>query len=158
MSAPSGTTRPPNVVRATWGGSYLFDTARADGVPGLVLDGHSTAAQSPVDALLSALAACAGIDVVDILAKRRTPAERLEVTATGSRRAEPPRRFERIELVFDIGGAKIERVHAERAVQLAFEKYCSVAASLAPDIQVETIVVVNGERGAPVGQVIWSPV
>jgi uncharacterized OsmC-like protein len=43
-------------------------------------------------------------------------------------------------------------VHAERAVSLAFEKYCSVAASLAPDIVAETIVVVNGVRGAAVRQ------
>ena len=146
------------VIRATWGGGYLFDAARADGVPGLRLDGHSTEAQSPVDALLSALASCAGIDVVDILAKRRTPVERLMVEASGTRREQPPRRFERITLTFEMAGAGIERVHAERAVQLAFEKYCSVAASLASDIQVETVVVLNGERGAAVGQVIWSPV
>jgi uncharacterized OsmC-like protein len=30
-----------------------------------------------------------------------------------------------------------ERNHVERAVQLSFEKYCSVATSLAPDTQLE---------------------
>jgi uncharacterized OsmC-like protein len=39
-------------------------------------------------------------------------------------------------------------VHAERAVQLAFEKYCTVAASLAKDTIVRTIVIVNGVAGA----------
>jgi putative redox protein len=122
------------------------------------LDGSAKTGQTPPDALLSALATCAGMDVVDILAKRRTPVERLALEVQGTRREQPPRRFEQIVLVFDVHGAGIERVHAERAVQLAFEKYCSVAASLASDIQVDTIVVLNGERGAPIGQVIFSPV
>jgi len=144
------------VMRAEWKGGYEFDVGRGDGVPTLRLDGNRKAGQSPVDALLSALAACAGIDVVDILAKRRTPVETLTVEASGTRREQPPRRFERITLTFEITGAGIERVHAERAVQLAFEKYCSVAATLAPDIQVETVVVLNGERGAPIGQLIFT--
>jgi uncharacterized OsmC-like protein len=60
-------------------------------------------------------------------------------------------------LTFRINGAGIERLHAERAIQLAFDKYCSVAASLAPDIVVETIVVLNGEDGAPLRQHIFTP-
>lgn len=151
-------TRPPNVIRAVWAGDQRFDTGRTDGTPSVHLDGRAATGQTPPDALLGALAACAGIDVVDFMAKRRTPVERLAVEVHGSRRAEAPRRFEQLTIVFELDGAGIERVHAERAVQLAFEKYCSVAASLAADMQVETVMVLNGERGAPVGQVIWSPV
>jgi len=154
----TGESRPPNVIRAVRAGEHRFDTARTDGSPAARLDGSAATGQTPPDALLSALAACSGIDVVDIMAKRRTPVERLAIEVHGSRRSEMPRRFERLTLIYVLDGAGIERVHAERAVQLAFEKYCSVAATFADDIQVETIVVLNGERGSPVGQVIWSPV
>jgi putative redox protein len=143
--------KPPSRVRATWTGEHRFETGRTNGVSAL-MDGSGKTGQTPPDALLNALASCSGVDVVDILGKRRTPAERLVVDVEGRRREEPPRRFEHITLTFRIDGAGIDRIHAERAVQLAFEKYCSVAASLAPDIVVETVVVLNGENGEGVRQ------
>jgi putative redox protein len=145
----------PNLVRAVWLGEHRFDAGRPDG-PAMRLDGSATTGQTPPDALLSALAACSGIDVVDILAKRRTPVETLAIEVQGERRAELPRRFVRLTVTYTVDGAGIERVHAERAVQLAFEKYCSVAATLAPDMQVETVVVLNGARGEATVQKILS--
>jgi putative redox protein len=140
--------RSPNVVRTTWAGGYRFDTGRPGG-PIARIDGDGETGQSPPDALLSALATCSGIDVVDILAKRRTPVEKLTIDVEGARREEIPRRFVHLTLTYNLEGAGLEAVHAERAVALAFEKYCSVAASLAPDIEAETIVVINGVRGTP---------
>jgi putative redox protein len=143
--------RPPNAVRTTWAGGYRFDTGRPGG-PIARIDGDGETGQSPPDALLSALASCSGIDVVDILAKRRTPVETLTIDVEGERRDDIPRRFTRLTLTYALDGAGVEALHAERAVALAFEKYCSVAASLAPDTVVETIVIVNGVRGTPVSQ------
>jgi putative redox protein len=88
--------------------------------------------------------------VVDILAKRRTPAERMSVDVEGERREAHPRRFLRIRLVFRVDGPGVDAPHVERAISLSLEKYCSVAASLAPDIVLETTAVVNGETGQPV--------
>ena len=143
--------RAPNVIRATWAGEHRFDTGRPDGAVAR-LDGAAHTGQTPPDALLSSLAACSGIDLVDILAKRRTPVERLTIDVEGERREEMPRRFLRLRIAYRVDGAGIEAVHAERAVALAFEKYCSVAASLAPDIVVETTVTVNGVGGGIVVQ------
>jgi putative redox protein len=142
-----------NVIRATWAGEHRFDTGRPDGAA-TRLDGSAKTGQSPPDAMLSAVAACSGIDVVDIMAKRRTPVERLTVDVEGERRETAPRRFTQLRLVYRVDGAGIEAGHAERAVSLAFEKYCSVAATLAPDIAVETQVVVNGVPGKVVPQQI----
>jgi putative redox protein len=143
----------PNVIRATWAGAYRFDTGRPDG-PTARLDGNAETGQSPPDVLLSSLAACSGIDVVDILTKRRTPVERLTIEVEGERRDEMPRRFTHLLVRYRVDGAGIEALHAERAVALAFEKYCSVAASLAPDTEVETVVVVNGVEGSRVRQAL----
>jgi putative redox protein len=141
--------KPTITVRATWAGEHRFDTGRPDG-PTARFDGSSKTGQNPVDALVSALATCTGIDVVDILGKRRTPPERLVVDAFAERRAEHPRRVERVRLTFTMEGAGIEPEHTERAVALALAKYCSVAATLAPAVVVETIVVVNGRAGGVV--------
>jgi putative redox protein len=147
--------RRRQVVRATWAGEHRFDSGRPDG-PAARFDGSAVSGQSPVDALLSALASCSGIDVVDILAKRRTPVERLVVDVEADRRETPPRRLVRVEVHFQVDGQGIERVHAERAVQLAFEKYCSVSASLAPDTVIETRLTLNGESGDPVRQSVGA--
>jgi putative redox protein len=157
-TAPASTPKPkpPSHVGAAWRGDHRFDTGRLNG-PLTLMDGSGSAAQSPPDALLSSLASCSGVDVLDILAKRRTPVESLMIDVEGERREQMPRRFERIHLTYRVAGAGIERVHAERAVQLAFEKYCSVAASLAPDIVVTTEVEVNGETGEAVRQKMFSP-
>jgi putative redox protein len=143
--------KPTITVRATWAGEHRFDTGRPGG-PVARLDGSTKSGQNPVDALVSALATCIAIDVVDILAKRRTPPERLVVDAHAERRAEHPRRVERVRMDFIVDGAGIEIAHTERSVALAIEKYCSVAATLAEDVVVETRVIVNGEAGAVVSQ------
>lgn len=130
-------------IIARWDGEHRFDTGRPDGAPAR-FDGSGTGGQSPMDALLSALAACAGIDVVDILGKRRTLPQRFRIEADGRRRDTPPRRYTHIALRFMLDGGDVEAVHAERAISLAFEKYCSVAASLAPDTVLETTLVLNG--------------
>lgn len=138
--------RPPSRVRVDWAGEHNFDAGRPGG-PTLRLDGHARTGPSPVDGLLAALAACTGVDVVDILAKRRTPVERFGVNVTGTRVTTIPRRLEHVLLEYEIAGPGIERVHAERAVELAVTKYCSVRDSLAPDIEIEWTVVLNGEPG-----------
>ena len=146
-AAAHASAKPTITVRAIWAGAHLFDTGRPDG-PVARFDGSSKTAQNPVDALVSSLSTCVAIDVVDMLAKRRTPAERMVVDAHAERRATHPRRLERVTLTFRVDGAGIDLAHTERAVALALEKYCSVAASLAPDIVMETMVVVNGDAGS----------
>lgn len=133
-------------VEVTWAGEHRFDAGRPGG-PTSRLDGDGATGQSPVDGLLSALAACSAADVVDILAKRRTPVERLRVEVRGERREELPRRFMKIELRYLVDGAGIEAPHVERAVALSHEKYCSVGATLAPDLVISTVAVVNGQVG-----------
>ena len=139
--------KPTITVRATWSGAHVFDTGRPDG-PTARFDGSAKVGQNPVDALVSSLATCVAIDVVDILAKRRTPASALVVDAHAERRATYPRRLERVTLTFRVDGEGVEVGHTERAVALALANYCSVAASLATDIVMESIVVANGTSGS----------
>ncbi|MEO5588424.1 MAG: OsmC family protein [Gemmatimonadaceae bacterium] len=134
-------TEPSRIV-VGWKGERRFEATR-EGRPPILLDGDSVAAPSPTDALLASLAACVSIDVVDILAKRRTPVETYDVEVVGERVDAVPRRFTHITLNLSVVGAGIERVHAERAVELAVTKYCSVRDSLAKDIVVDWTLKLN---------------
>jgi putative redox protein len=145
------TPRPPNRVHVRWAGERRFDAGRPGG-PTLRLDGDGVSGQGPVDAVLSALASCVSVDIVDILAKRRTPVSTLTIDVTGERVTTIPRRLRRVLLDFHIDGAGIERAHAERAIDLSITKYCSVRDSLAPDIEVEWTLTLNGEPGVLINQ------
>jgi putative redox protein len=127
-----------------WAGERRFDAARPGG-PAIRLDGSGETGPSPVDGLISALASCTAVDVVDILAKRRTPVESLTIDVVGQRFDGTPGRLTHVRLDYTIAGAGIERVHAERAIELAVTKYCSVRDSLDPKIPVEWALTLNGE-------------
>jgi putative redox protein len=101
-----------------------------------------------VDTMLGALAACTAIDVIEYLVKRRTPAARLDVRVDAERRPTAPRRVLHARLEFAIDGEGIDVAHAERAIALSFQTYCSISHSLAPDVRLESRLVLNG-RGLP---------
>jgi putative redox protein len=122
-----------------------------------LIDGDSKIAPGPVETLLGAVLSCSGVDVVDILAKRRTPVSRFEASAKAHRHAEHPRRVMRLELEYHIDGEGIDAESAERAIELAFEQYCSVAASLGADIQTWSTLVLNGHASEPRTRKMWTP-
>lgn len=136
--------KPPSRVTAKWVGGQRFDSGKPGG-PVSRFDGRSETGQSPPEGLLSALAACSAIDVVEILAKRRTPVASLEVDVVGERLEGTPRRFTHITLTFRIGGAGIEKEQAERAIELAVNKYCSVRDSLRQDIGIDWTLDLNAD-------------
>lgn len=118
-----------------WDDEKRFEVETETGVR-VALDGDRTAGPSPMEALLASLAGCMAIDVVDILRKGREELTGCTVRAEGERREDPPRRYTEIRLVFELEGRGLSRRKAERAVELSRETYCSVSASLAPDLDV----------------------
>jgi putative redox protein len=136
--------KPPAKVTVTWDGEHRFDGARANGGPSIHMDGSGKTGPSPVDTLLCALAGCTGVDVVDILAKRRTPVATMAVDVEGERFAGVPGRVTKIVMTYRITGDGIEREHALRAIELAVTKYCSVRDSLDPTMPIEWVLVLNG--------------
>lgn len=147
-SPAAGSPKPSSHAEVTWRGDQRFDTRRPGG-PVARIDGNGETGQGPVDMLLSALASCVSIDVVMILAKRRTPASRLDVAVRGDRAGTTPRRLLAVDLHFTIDGDGIDRADAIRAIDLGLNKYCSVHDSLASDIAYTWSLTLNGEAGAP---------
>ena len=146
MTAPVApqATKPPSRVHVRWVGEQRFETGRAN-APTAVIDGNGKTGQSPPEALLSALASCVSVDVVAILAKRRTPVESLEIDVVGERIDTTPRRYKHITLNFHIAGKGIEKDQALRAIELSATKYCSVRDSLRNDIIIDWTVDIRAE-------------
>ena len=134
-------------IEVVWEGGRRY-RGGAPGGPTLLLDGDRQVSPGPVDAVLIALAACSAIDVVQILEKRRTPAASLSVRLDFSRAETPPRRLTEIRVLYRVA-TEAERHHVERAVELSMEKYCSVATSLAPDIDLTWQVEVQTPEQVP---------
>jgi len=104
--------------------------------PTILVDGDTTVATSPVELLLLAAATCTASDIVIILQKQRVQLEALDVDVDGTRRDEEPRRFTAIMFHVRVRGEGADEVKVRRAVDLSIQKYCSVIASLAPDIPI----------------------
>ena len=133
----------PSRILVEWKGDRKFEAGR-EGRPAVLLDGDGFAGPTPPESLLAALASCVSVDVVDILSKRRTPVETYNVEILGERVDTIPRRFKHIVINVSIKGEGIDRVHAERAIDLAVNKYCSVKDSLDPNLPVEWTLTLNG--------------
>lgn len=154
-AAPRKTTSGPiGHSHSVWQGGLRFVAGIGERVH--AIDGNSKTAPSPVETLLNAFGTCAGSDVVDFLEKRRTPVTRLEVDIAAARRGEHPRRITAVEMTFTMDGPDIELEQAERAIHLSFEKYCTVGASLAGDIALTSVLVLNGQSYEPVVQPMFS--
>lgn len=93
-------------------------------------DPQQKQAQSPTELLLSAAAACAAVDVIGMLQKKRKTINGLTVEAEGQRRDQHPRYFTDILLRFQLSSPDTSEDVLAKVVALAVDKYCSVAATL----------------------------
>jgi putative redox protein len=84
----------------------------------------------PKALLLSGLAGCSGIDVVEILEKMRVPFADLEITAEAEQTEDHPRVFKTIHMTFSVKADDDQRDKIIKAIDLSLDKYCGVAAML----------------------------
>ncbi len=108
------------IGRNTTGGSVQMGTI--DDRPGV----------SPMQLILVGLAGCTGVDIVDILKKKRQPLKALKVQVRGKRAEDYPKVYKEIEITYLLWGIGIDPKAVEQAIKLSEEKYCSVGAMLRP--------------------------
>lgn len=119
----------------TWVASHHFMSEQNG--QRISLDGAVEQGMSPKALLLSGIAGCSGIDVVDILQKMRVAYTRFEVVAEAEQTEEHPRVFTTIQLTYRIDVDPVELDKVKKAVDLSLEKYCGVAAMLRKNSPVE---------------------
>src|SRR5688572_348153 len=101
-------------------------------------DSQRSSAPSPVELLLVALGSCTATDVASILKKKRQRVTSYTIEVSGERRADYPRRYTSMNVRHIITGTGISRKAVAHAIELSETKYCSVAATLRPQVEIQT--------------------
>ena len=93
----------------------------------------------PMNALLTSLGACSGMDVAAILLKRKQKLGSLTVEVSGKRpKYGHPKPFTEIHLKFLVGGASIEEKFVKEAVTDSTDKFCSVVATINARVKISS--------------------
>lgn len=116
---------------------FLGITPSGHALP-LDTDSKRSSAPSPVELLLVALGACTATDVAGILAKKRQHVTSYVVEVSGTRRDDHPRRYTSMNVHHIITGKSISPQAVAHAIELSDTKYCSVAATLRPSVEIKT--------------------
>ena len=83
---------------------------------------------SPVETIVSALAACSAMDVISIATKKRQAVERYEVHAVGEQRDDFPQVLTEVTVTHEVWGRDLSEAAIRRAIELSATKYCPVNA------------------------------
>ncbi len=110
-------------------------------------DKERASAATPLEMLLLALGGCTAVDVVSILKKKREQVTAYRVEVSGTRRDEHPRAYTRMEVRHIVTGKGVSEKAVAQAVELSETKYCSVAATLRPGVEIVTTfeIIEDGE-------------
>jgi putative redox protein len=98
--------------------------------------GERSAAPGPLELLLVALGGCTGADVVSILRKKREKLLEYRVEVRGERREEFPKSYKKMEVKHILRGRSLSEAAVKQAIDLSEQKYCGVAASLRPTVEI----------------------
>ena len=120
----------------------------------LVLDTDSqrSSAPSPVELLLVALGSCTATDVISILKKKRQHVTSYIVEVSGERRTEYPRKYTSMKVHHILTGTAISPQAVAHAIDLSDNKYCSVAATLRPNVEIQTTFEIIEETRQTTGE------
>jgi putative redox protein len=117
-----------------WVEGKQFTTQTGSGHVGVIDAGVKAGGQnhgpSPMELLLVGMAGCTGIDVVDILKKKRLTITGLEVRVEGTRAETHPMVYTCIDVVYTVHGKDIPVRAVEQAIHLSENRYCSAGVML----------------------------
>jgi len=80
--------------------------------------------------LLSAAAACSGIDIVEILGKMRIDFSDFEIETEAEQTDDHPRVFKEILITYKLKTDKANEEKIKKAIKLSLDRYCGVSAML----------------------------
>ncbi|HEY8563723.1 MAG TPA: OsmC family protein [Pyrinomonadaceae bacterium] len=117
-----------------------FLIATTPGGYSLTIDTKSErhSAPTPIELLFVSVAACTAVDVVSVLEKKRQNVTDYRVEITGERRDEHPRAFTKMQVHHIVYGRDVSAQAVAHAIELSDTKYCSVAATVRPTVEITT--------------------
>lgn len=123
----------------TWKTRHAFDSYKESSKIEIDANGGF----NPKALLLSGLAGCTGVDIVDILEKMRVLFADLVIEAEADQTDDPPKVFKTIHLTYRIKTEEENRDKVKKAIELSLDKYCGVAAMLKKNSGIEYELVLS---------------
>ena len=114
-------------VSATWKGDLNFIGENAKGDAVQMSPSSDEPGIGPMQLVLVGLAGCTGIDIVNILKKKKLSLTDFKVTVRGKRAASPPKVYTDIEVEYLLWGDNLKVKDVEQAIDLSEQNYCSVS-------------------------------
>src|SRR5687767_3260834 len=111
-----------------WRTGYEFESSQEENT--IRIDGNKKNGFSPKALLLSGLAGCSGIDVVDILEKMRVSFSEFIIDVEAEQTTEHPKVFTKVDITYRISTEAANEDKVRKAIELSLEKYCGVSAML----------------------------
>src|ERR1700704_1322879 len=116
------------IIKTIWKKAHAFESWQDEN--SIKIDGDRVTGVSPKSLLLSGLAGCSGIDVVDILDKMRIPFSDFSIDVEAEQTEDHPRVFKDITITYKMKTAAENEDKVRKAAELSLEKYCGVSAML----------------------------
>ena len=113
-----------------WKHDEVFESQQEGVSKAIVVDGNRHEGPGAKSLLLSGLAGCTGIDVVDILKKMRVEFSELSIDVEAEQTSENPKVFKDIFVTYRIKTDPANENKVKKAIDLSLEKYCGVSAML----------------------------
>jgi putative redox protein len=131
-------------TRTKWKVKHEFESFQEQN--SIKLDGSTKNGFSPKALLLSGLACCSGIDVVDILEKMKVDFSALEIEAEADQTEEHPRVFKDITLTYTLTTSSENENKVKKAIHLSLDKYCGVSAMLKKNSSIHYKLVIKDKN------------
>ncbi len=111
-----------------WKKEHQFQSEHEGNI--IAVDGDKKTGHGPKALLLSGLAGCSGIDVVDILEKMRVEFSDFSMETTATQSEDHPKVFTGVEIEYRMKTNPENAEKVKKAIELSLEKYCGVSAML----------------------------
>jgi len=125
----------------TWTKDHRF-TSSHDGNE-IAIDGDKKKGHGPKALLLSGLAGCSGIDVVDILGKMKIEFSNFRIETEAKQSEEHPKVFTDVHIIYHLRTSADNEDRIRKAIELSLDKYCGVAAMLKKNSPVRYSLVIE---------------
>jgi len=128
-------------ITTSWKKDHEFESKQEHNA--IQLDGDKKNGFGPKALLLAGLAGCSGIDVVDILAKKKVNFSDFSIDVEADQTEEHPKVFKDITITYRMKTDAENKIKVEKAIELSLDKYCGVSAMLKKNSAVKYKLVIE---------------
>lgn len=113
-----------------WKHDGVFESQQEGSGKGFTIDTDRKVGPGPKSLLLSGLAGCSGVDIVEILKKQRVEFSDFSIDVEAEQTEHHPKVFKSIFVTYKIRTDPANEKKVAKAIDLSLEKYCGVSAML----------------------------